>query len=354
VLCAVQTALRPLMERGITPDFVTSLDFHEMSRKFFEGVGDLREAHLVAEPKATWRVIDDYPGPVSLLDNHWARLVIGENSGPGGAPAGATVPTWRSTWPSTWAVTPSFSWGRIWLSPTRVLRARRGDPPCPGGSEINRFNSMEQKEWERIARNRPILRRVVGNDGVELYTDELLFTYLEQFEKDIAAVPRRVVSATQGGARIRGTEAITLDEAETRFCRRRSIPPASPIAAPRVGRIRRGWRRRGGSCGSVSRSWMRWQGCATSCWPAQGARGLTDDPARFNRRLVRVDELRTRVYRESRPYEIVNSATQLIEFRRYSADRRIALTPGRGRSVLEGRSPATSSSSPASATVLAT
>ncbi|MFQ5591807.1 MAG: 6-hydroxymethylpterin diphosphokinase MptE-like protein, partial [Phycisphaerae bacterium] len=61
VLCAVQTTVKPLIERGITPDFITSLDFHEMSWKFFEGVAGLEDTHLVAEPKATWHVIDNYP-----------------------------------------------------------------------------------------------------------------------------------------------------------------------------------------------------------------------------------------------------------------------------------------------------
>ena len=50
---------------------------------------------------------------------------------------------------------------------------------------------------------------------------------------------------------------------------------------------------------------------------------LTDDPARFNQRLVRVDELRTTVQQQSRAYQIVALATQLGEFRRYAADRRI-------------------------------
>ena len=51
--------------------------------------------------------------------------------------------------------------------------------------------------------------------------------------------------------------------------------------------------------------------------------GLTNDPPRFNKRLGRVDELRTKVQQESRAYMIVNSFTQLAELRRYSADRRI-------------------------------
>ena len=91
-MCAVQTTLGPMLRRGIVPDFVTSLDFHAMSRKFFEDIGDLSQTHLVAEPKATWHVVDDYPGPVSLLDNEWARLVLGEALGRrDGLKAGATV-----------------------------------------------------------------------------------------------------------------------------------------------------------------------------------------------------------------------------------------------------------------------
>jgi hypothetical protein len=68
-------------EPGIKPDFITTLDYHEMSRKFFDDVGDLSEVHLIAEPKAAWRVLDEYPGPMSLLDNAWARLILGEELG---------------------------------------------------------------------------------------------------------------------------------------------------------------------------------------------------------------------------------------------------------------------------------
>ena len=52
-------------------------------------------------------------------------------------------------------------------------------------------------------------------------------------------------------------------------------------------------------------------------------RELTDDPDRFNQRLVRVDELRSAVARSQRAYRIVNAATQLAEFQRYSADRKL-------------------------------
>lgn len=328
VLCAVQTTIRPLMQRGIVPDFITSLDFHEMSRKFFEGVGDLSGAHLVAEPKATWHVIDHYPGPVSLLDNAWARLVIGEELGVrGGLPAGATVAhlafylaVYMGCDPIIFVGQDLAFTGHVFYVPgVEIHQSWRG--------EINRFNSMEQKEWDRIARNRPILRRVIGVDGGELYTDELLFTYLEQFEKDIAAVPRTVINATEGGARIRGTQTMLLRDATQRYCQRDIDPQRfayrratkwrdpSRLEAARVELQRR-----------IIEFDEALRVCDELLALLKELDALTENPDVFNRRLVRVDELRTKVYRESRAYEIINAATQLAEFRRFSADRRIVAT----------------------------
>lgn len=325
VLCAVQTALRPLLNRGIVPDFVTSLDFHEISRKFFEGVGDLRHTHLVAEPKATWHVIDEYPGPISLLDNAWARLVIGDRLGARGAlPAGATVAhlayclsVYLGCDPIIFVGQDLAYTGHVFYTPgVEIHRAWTG--------EINRFCSMEHKEWERIVRNRPILRRVAGNDGRPLYTDELLLTYLEQFEKDIAATNRRVINATEGGARIRGAQPMPLSQVIEQFC-------AAPIDPRRFAyRESVQWRdesRLAAAKAEIDARLGELEEMITLCHELlvllPELRGLADDPTRFNRKLVRIDELRTRVQQNARPYRIVNAATQLLELRRFSADRRI-------------------------------
>ena len=326
VLCAVQTTLRPLMQRGITPDFATSLDFHEMSRKFFEDVGDLRGVHLIAEPKAAWSVIDHYPGPVSILDNSWARLLLGDElAARDGLRAGATVAhlafylaEYLGCDPIIFVGQDLAYTGHVFYTPgVEVHRAWWG--------ELNRFHTMEMKEWERIVRNRPILRRVTASDGGELYTDELLFTYLEQFEKDIASCRSTVINATEGGARIRGTQSAPLSEVIARYCARaldpvkfayRSDlawrdPSRLPAAAEQL-------RHRMAELDDVVRV-----GDELLTLLAE-LDGLTHDPQRFNQRLVRVDELRARVYHDTRAYQIVNAATQLAELRRFSADRHIS------------------------------
>jgi len=326
VLCAVQTAVKPLMQRGIVPDFITSLDFHEMSRKFFENVGDLSQTHLVAEPKATCHVIDDYPGPVSLLGSSWAQLLLGDTLGArGGLPAGATVAHLAFYLAVYLGCDPIIFVGQDLAFTGHVFYVPGVEIHHAWRSEINRFNPMEQKEWDRIVRNRPILRRVPGRGGGELYTDELLFTYLEQFEKDIAAVACRVLNATEGGANIRGARNLTLREAADQFCPR-------PIDPHRF-EYRSTTRWRDDSKRPAARAELRQRleeldesirVCDELLSLLKELAGLTNDPDRFNRRLVRVDELRTKVHQESRAYRIVNAATQLSEFRRYTADRKIA------------------------------
>jgi hypothetical protein len=330
VLCAVQTTLKPLLQRGIVPDFVTSLDFHEMSRKFFDNVEGLENVHLVAEPKATWHVIDEYPGPVSLLHSHFAELLLGpELAAREKLPDGATVAhlafyllRFLGCDPIIFVGQDLAFTGHVFYVPgVEIHRAWR--------SEINRFNTMEMKEWDRIVRNRPILRRLPGIDGGELYTDELLFTYWEQFVKDIAATPARVINATEGGAHLPGTEAMSLREALSRHC---ALPLPEHAQAARsefhkchlsVSSVERTGRAASELDARLEELQSVVERCTELLELLEELRDLTGDPDRFNRRLVRVDELRVLIHRNSRAYQIVNNATQAAEFRRYSADRRL-------------------------------
>ncbi len=328
VLIAVQTALRPLMQRGIVPDFVTSLDFHEMSRKFFEGVGDLSDVHLVAEPKATWHVLDNYPGPISLLENSWARMVLGDDlAARGGLKAGATVAHLAFYLAVHLGCDPIVFVGQDLAFTGHVFYVPGVEIHHAWRTELNRFNTIEHKEWERIVRNRPILRKVSDAQGRSLYTDELLFTYLEQFETDVAELPNRVVDATEGGACIRGTEAMSLDRVAAeictrdidpeRFAYRRTMTRRNPARLPAVRDV-------------LTRRIEQLDRVVTTCDELLEVlgelEGLADDADRFNKRLLRVDELRARIDNERDAYRIVNVATQLAEFRRFSADRRLSTT----------------------------
>jgi hypothetical protein len=62
VIIAVQTTLKTLLAKGIKPHFVVALDYHEISRRFYEGLtaADVEGITLVVEPQANPAILDAF------------------------------------------------------------------------------------------------------------------------------------------------------------------------------------------------------------------------------------------------------------------------------------------------------
>lgn len=332
VIIAVQTTLKPLLARGIRPHFVTSLDFHEISKNFFEGLSAeaVADVHLVAEPKATWHVIDAYRaynGMISLLDNAFARQCVGDAlAARDGLKAGATVAHLAFYLAEYMGCDPILFVGQdlgytdnTYYTPGVAIH----DTWRP---ELNRFNTIEMKEWERIVRARNMLRKIEDIHGQEIYTDEQLFTYLQQFETDFAASRARLIDATEGGARKAGTTVMPLAEAARQFCST-PIPPERFDYRRRLrwydaGRLRDGREALTRTADEVRLLRARSKTCAEVL---QELTRLTDRPNEFNRKMARVDELRAQIHQLERTYQMVSLMAQLAELRRFRADRRMEL-----------------------------
>ncbi len=328
VLIAVQTTLKPLLSRGIRPHFVTSLDFHEISKGFFDGLDAdaIADVHLVAEPKVTWHVIDAYRrlgGMISLLGNGFAGLCIGRDlAARDGLEAGATVAHLAFYLAEYMGCDPILFVGQDLAYSDNTYYAPGVAIHQAWRPELNRFHTIEMKEWERIVRGRNILRKVKDIHGNEIYTDEQLFTYHQQFEKDFAVARARLIDATEGGARKAGTTVMTLAEAARQFC-------AAPIPPDRFDYRRRlvwhdGSRLRPGRDALAKRAddVRRLRDRAKSLIEVlQELTRLVDRPAEFNRRLARVDELRTQIQHQEDVYHMLSMMGQHAELRRHKADR---------------------------------
>ncbi len=72
VIISCLTMLKPLLNAGIRPLIVTALDYHPISAKFFEDLGDLGDIYFVLEPKVNVQVTKE-----ALLRN--ARLLYNFN-----------------------------------------------------------------------------------------------------------------------------------------------------------------------------------------------------------------------------------------------------------------------------------
>jgi hypothetical protein len=323
VVIAVQTVFKQLLARGIHPHFVTSLDFHEISAQFFHGVEDFHDCILVAEPKAAWQVLEAYRGRAHVLHNELCDVLLEEYAPVRGRlKAGSTVAHLSFYLAEYLGCDPIILIGQD-LSFSDGLYYPPGLPiEQTWAPELNRFYTVEMKQWERIVRARPILRTVTDIEGRQTYTDDQLFTYAEQFQTDFARTRARVIHACEGGMRLAGAEIMKLHKAGQRFCTRPLpdrlfAPVAEPLPQELAARAREALGRRLDDIGEVTEIAIAMRGLLAEL------ADKVDHPPEFNKLVAKVDELRTRLRRYERTYRIVVGVSQLAELRRYSADRRL-------------------------------
>ncbi len=234
IVIAAQTTLKPLLQRGIRPDFVTALDYHEISRRFYEGLPRLdgeRPVTLVAEAKANRAIIDNYPGPIRVTASGFCDRLLG----PLAQPIKVITPG------ATVAHLSFYLAQHLGCDPIILIGQDLGFSDglyyCPGTAihevwqpELNQFNSVEMMEWQRIVRHRGFLQRMDDVHGQPIFTDEQMVTYLRQFERDFADAPQTVIDATEGGVPKEHTQRMTLADALARYAQ----TPAPTLPVPEM------------------------------------------------------------------------------------------------------------------------
>jgi hypothetical protein len=322
VIIAVQTTLRPLLELGIEPHFVTSLDYHDISTRFWENLPPTLSTELIAEPKASEAILQRNPGPLSLLGNDFAENLLSElKLNKTRLPSGATVAHLAYYVAEHIGCDPIIFIGQD-------LGFSDGLAYTPGTSyedvwrpELSRFCTIEMKQWEQIVRDRHILRQVPDQQGRPMYTEERLFTYLQHFEKDFARTRTKIIDATEGGVLKRGAASMTLADAIAQFC-------AQPLTTGRISHPGMRWdlvidsknclenrRREGEQIEKISRQTLPL---------LEEIRDHISDQAKVNRAIGKIDVLRSRMAELGNCYTLIMQLTQKSELERFKADRRIA------------------------------
>jgi hypothetical protein len=230
VVVAVQTTLKALLAHGIRPDYVVAIDYHEISRRFYEGLtpADVAGTTLIADPKCNPIIPVSFPGAVRFYADDVADRVVGETllkrhrahhnitKNHGDLPLGATV-----------AHSAYYLCRYLGCDPVILigqdLGFTDGQYYAPGAaihnawaSELNECNTIEMLEWQRIARARSMLHKATDVRGRPIYTDEQMATYLQQFERDFASDTANgltIIDATEGGVAKAHTQVVTLRDA---------------------------------------------------------------------------------------------------------------------------------------------
>lgn len=222
IIIAVQTMLKPLLKQGIKPHFITALDYHEISKRFYEGLTaqDVEGVRLVVEPKANAAIVEAFPGEILCSAEIQLDKFLGKELARdmGTLPAGATVAHLnyylaRYLGCSTVILIGQdlgFTDGQYYANGASIHQVWAG--------ELSEHRTLEMFEWERIARMKNMLRIKKDIHDRHIFTDEQMSTYIAQFEDDFQQDtqkqnPIRVINATEGGVNIAHTEISTLQHA---------------------------------------------------------------------------------------------------------------------------------------------
>lgn len=321
VLIAVQTVLAPLHRVGITPHFVTSLDYHEISASYFQELREPTSAILVAEPKVAWQVPEAFTGRTHLLHSRIADELLRDKAPRREAlRAGSTVAHLAFYLAEHLACDPIILVGLDLAFSDGMYYAPGMPVESAWGPELSRFQTLEMKQWERITRVRPILRKVPSLAGPELYTDDPMFAYSQQFAADFTQSQARVLLAGPSGSRLTGAEPMPLSTAAEQFCRR-PLPvnlfdvahALGPRLAPADARAELSSRLQ--EIRQVHRIAQEMQRLLNELTQQ------LERPGEFNRSITRVDSLRIQMLNLDRAYRLVTSVSQAAELRRIQADR---------------------------------
>ncbi len=351
-IVAAQTTLKPLLARGIRPHFVTALDFHELSERFYQGLTaeQLRGVTLVVEPKVNPAVTEAFrraAGPEGvircvgdvLLDELLGQEMVRDM---GRIESGATVAHLSYYLARYLGCDPvmligqdlGFTGGRYYASGAAIHDV--------WAAELGEFGTLEMHEWQRIVRARGLLRPMTDAQGRGIYSDEQMVTYLMQFQRDFARDASRgltTIDATEGGVAKQHTVIASLAEAMERNAPgagaasidallQRAVDGARGTArADAVGDVpaRRGALRK--------RLVMLAADARKIAAGSEKVTGLLDEMQRNHADQPRVNKLIGQVYQVRDTVTVLQPAYRLVErlnqtgaFNRYRADRKLRIT----------------------------
>ncbi|MAY73222.1 MAG: hypothetical protein CMJ31_00585, partial [Phycisphaerae bacterium] len=329
IVIGATTVLKTLLAEGIRPDFVCALDHHDLSRRFIEGLtaADVEGVTLVVEPKVNASVVDLYPGAIRMTQEDRLDDLLGGLKRPMGTiPAGATVAhlsyflaRWLGCDPVALVGQDlGFTDGQYYAGGAAIHEV--------WGGELNAFNTLEMMEWQRIVRQGGNLVRTVDHLGRPMFTDEQMAAYLQQFEaafeRDTAA-GRRVIDATEGGAKKRFTEPMTLEGFVEAFgtAPKPELPAAIRLgdAGSRVGRLSAMLTGMSADAKTIAAQSRR-----SASMLGELAEALGDGP-RFNRKVDELHVVRDEVEALEPAYGLVQHINQAGQLKRLKADRAIRL-----------------------------
>ncbi|MFC2076566.1 6-hydroxymethylpterin diphosphokinase MptE-like protein [candidate division KSB1 bacterium] len=200
LLIAVDTIIRTLQKEGVDPDMVLSIDYTAHTGRYFEGVDSSRYV-LAFDPEVYPDVLRYHQGLKFAIDLEgkpvlkWARNYAGHK---GLLPKGLSVAHTAFSLALEMGCEPIIFVGQ--------------DLAFSGG--MSHSADVSSASMTSPAEVDESLEKVEGIDSRQVTTSKVLLVFLRHFEEMLEEVAPTVIDASEGGARIKGTEVMTLREVQ--------------------------------------------------------------------------------------------------------------------------------------------
>lgn len=331
VIIAAQTVLKPLLEKGIRPHFVVALDYHEISRRFYEGLTPemLKGITLVIEPKVNPAAPSSFPGLVRCVRDDWLDQLLGDQLARpmGTIRPGATVAHLAYYLARHLGCDPAILIGQDLGFTDGQYYAPNAAIHNVWAAELNEFNTLENFEWQRIMRHRGNLRSRTDTLNRPIYTDEQMEAYLVQFNRDFKLDSDKgltTIDATEGGVSKLHTINLPLASALSTYAGSKPLPalfntaatqpPRDPARADKLLRRLHTLAHDSARVGDISRQGLKL---------LQQMLDQHDDQATVNRLIEKAQQLAQSVKVIEPAYSTVQRLNQTGAFNRTRADRAI-------------------------------
>ncbi|MDI3547003.1 MAG: hypothetical protein PWR10_655 [Halanaerobiales bacterium] len=220
LIIAIDASLKTLLSRDIIPDILTVLDGKKEIFKYLEGVNyeRLKETILVACPRVQPKIFNDWPGPkimaptfMDVTEDYILSWLEQYMDYKGRMPTGGSV-------------------AHLAFVFAYYLQA---DPIVFVGQDLALTGNYTHAEGNVFRRTVEEDMKVSGKkyfkikdiNGDPVWTRGDFYNYLQWFNRSIRVMKNmgteiKFIDATEGGARIEGTELMTLEKVVDKYCQK--------------------------------------------------------------------------------------------------------------------------------------
>lgn len=209
LIIAVDTVLAALCRHGVMPDFITSIDPQELTyEKLADVVPLVKDVSLISVPAVTPRVAKTFPAPgvfwlfSARSMEAWLNTLVGGKTLTAGA--------------GTVAHANILSAVILKCSPIVLVGQDLAFPTARSHAQHTVLTDHREMRTAQLSDENAMW--VEGVNGGKVRTNRAYFSDKEYFERIVAENGNHYINATEGGAHIRGTEIMSLEDVLARFC----------------------------------------------------------------------------------------------------------------------------------------